>query len=244
MQTPNLLIIGAQKGGTSWLHSALDRSKYFSGSHPKELNFWNRPNSMDFDTYRSNFRSRGRNVQYWYESTPTYFQTSVGQVDVAKNIRNGLGDIPLLLMLRDPTDRYLSAYAHHMIMGRFPQQAEITAVTDTFKMLSLGCYGSIFEHFTKQFSNIHIHLFDDLKQGNLRLINSVMEQLDVPGDLKARDVTPKSTVRKLTNSILGWDNTITPKLSGDARKKLNDYYRDDVAHLATLIDRDLSHWLK
>src|SRR5690554_2031360 len=67
---PNLLIVGAQKCGTTWLHQALDKSDYFQGSRPKELNFWNRRKGANFDEYRSHFR-RGKSVTcYWYESTP------------------------------------------------------------------------------------------------------------------------------------------------------------------------------
>jgi hypothetical protein len=33
-----------------------------------------------------------------------------------------------------------------------------------------------------------------------------------------------------------------PHLTSDLRKRLNDYYADDVAQLGRLLDRDLSAW--
>lgn len=243
MKTPNMLIVGAQKSGTTWLHRALNQSKFLSGSRPKELNYWNKVEGMSFDDYRRHFKLGRRSVRFWFESTPVYFQGPRGRVDIARNIREALGDIPLIVMLRDPTERYLSAYTHHMLKGRIPHQKIVDEVSDTFKMLSLGLYGEIMQHYQKHFTNIHVHLYDDLKHDSFKLLETVMEQLELSCDLRPSDIDFRANAKDLKAAKAGWDKNVIPELSTDARQKLNSYYRQDVQKLSGMIGRDLTHWL-
>jgi hypothetical protein len=116
---PNLLIIGAQKCGTTWLHRALNKSEHFWGSTPKELNFFNRAGN-DLAAYEKHFEDAPESAIFRYESTPHYFRLPKGKIDISGRIRETLGDIPLILLLRNPVDRYLSAYTHHMMKSRLP----------------------------------------------------------------------------------------------------------------------------
>jgi hypothetical protein len=243
LKTPNLLIIGAQKSGTSWLHRALNQSKFLSGSQPKELNYWNRMEGISFDEYCECFRPGRRSVRFWFESTPVYFQKPRGRVNIARNIREKLGDIPLLVMLRDPTERYLSAYTHHMLKGRIPQQKVVSNIDDTFKMLSLGRYGEIMEHYQSHFSKIYVHLYDDLKVDSFKLVQNVMQQLDLECDLTPGDIDFRANAKDLKAAKAGWDTDFIPELSTETRKQLNEYYRQDVQKLSSIIGRDLEKWL-
>lgn len=182
-------------------------------------------------------------MQYWFESTPVYFQKPRGRINIAKNIRGELGDIPLLVMLRDPTERYLSAYTHHMMKGRIPHHVTIHEFDDSFKMLCLGRYGEILEYYREYFTKIHVHLYDDLKRDSFHLIGTVMEQLGLSCDLKPSDIDFRANAKDLKAAQAGWDHGVIPELSIETRQKLNDYYRDDVQKLSAMIGRDLDHWL-
>lgn len=127
MNMPNRLIIGARKFGTTWLHRALNKSQYFWGSTPKELNFFNR-DRRDLDAYATHCEDARARARYRDESTPDYFRLPRDDNEVAAEIRNTLGDIPLIPLLRNPVDRYLSAYTHHMMKSRLPEVEKITDV--------------------------------------------------------------------------------------------------------------------
>lgn len=239
---PNLLIIGAQKCGTTWLHQALEKSDYFQGSRPKELNFWNQPKGGDFDEYRSHFR-RGKPVtRYWYESTPVYFRMPDRNWDVAAKIREGLGDIPLIVLLRNPTERYLSAYTHHMMKGRFPREAVIDNFSNDYRMLSLGRYPRILRHYQQHFSRINVYLYDDLKNDNLGFVRRLFEALDVPFDLEPSDLDFRANAKDLKVDKFGWTPDEVPVMSQTLRNKLNQFYRKDVRVLSSVLRRDLSSW--
>jgi hypothetical protein len=241
---PNLLIIGAQKCGTTWLHQALEKSDHFQGSRPKELNFWNRPRGGDFEKYKSHFRQGTSRTHYWYESTPVYFRMPDKNWDVAAKIREGLGDIPLILLLRNPTERYLSAYTHHMMRGRLKRDSVIDNFTNEFRLLSLGRYSKILRHYQKYFSRINIYLHDDMKHDNLDFVKNIFNALNVPFDLEQSDLDFRANAKELKVDKFGWNPDEVPIMSESLKDRLNRFYYDDVRDLSAIISRDLSSWLK
>lgn len=235
-----MLIIGAQKCGTTWLHRALSKSERFWGSEKKELMFWNHP-SRDFSSYEKHFADASADAVYRFESTPTYFRLPGNSHDIAKEIRDGLGDIPLILMLRDPRARYLSAYTHHIMRGRLDETPVITELRDDSGMLSLGLYASILRHYKQYFSTINVHLYDDLQSDPFKLISDIFTELSVDLDLEPGDLQFKSNDKKQNQKRFKLQEL--PKLSPETFKELTEFYRDEIKETQQLIGRDLSHWL-
>lgn len=240
MTLPNLLIVGAQKSGTTWLHRAMAKSKNFWGSNSKELMFWNHK-ERNIEEYKKNFSEAPPEVAYIYESTPTYFRLPGREVDIAKNIKEGLGDIPLLLMIRDPRDRYLSAYTHHMMNGRVERVEKVDSVSDEFQMLSLGLYAGTLIHFRNYFSKIYVHTYEELVESPLGLLENICAELSVENDLEEKDLQFRSNDKNINKKRFGVANL--PVLSAEASQCLCDFYREDVENMSKLINRDLSHWL-
>ncbi|WBU63658.1 sulfotransferase domain-containing protein [Paracoccus aerodenitrificans] len=240
MTLPNLLIVGAQKSGTTWLHRALAKSKNFWGSDPKELNFWNQK-KRNIEEYKKYFADAPPEITYVYESTPTYLRLPGKEVDIAKNIKEGLGDIPLLLMIRDPRHRYLSAYTHHMLKGRLELVEEITLISDEFLMLSLGLYAKMLSHYKNYFSKIYVHTYEELLESPSGLFERICAELSVKSDLKEKDLLFRANDKNIKKRSAGIDKL--PVLSAEANQSLCDFYREDVENMSKLINRDLSHWL-
>jgi len=113
---PTFLIIGAQKCGTSALHSYLDRHPEISMSRPKDLDFflavrnWSRGEAW----YRSRFdpRSPARG-----EASPNYTAHPVWQ-DVAERMVRTVPDARLVYLVRDPLARIASHWAHNWALRR------------------------------------------------------------------------------------------------------------------------------
>jgi hypothetical protein len=241
MPHPNLLIIGAQKCGTTWLHHVLKKSSYFWGSTPKELNHWNRVNAS-IEGYAKYFEDADSNAKYLFESTPHYFRLPGQKIDTARQIREGLGDIPLILLLRDPVERYLSAYTHHMMQGRLENPAVLKTASSEFRMVELGFYSKILAHFDTHFSNINIYLYDDIKNAPYETIKRVFGDLSLQVDLTKDNLAIRPNDKKNKMRKLGL--TKLPKLSAQLKTELRAIYREDIERLEIRIQRDLSSWLR
>ena len=123
---PNLIIIGAMKGGTTSLHSYLGLHPEISMSREKELNFfiddvaWDRgielyPSNWrrGIDWYRSNFAGT---AMIHGEASPNYTGYPV-ESGVPGKMHSVIPDAKLIYVLRDPIDRMLSHYQHNCAEG-------------------------------------------------------------------------------------------------------------------------------
>jgi hypothetical protein len=116
---PNLIVIGAQKCGTSALHYYLSLHPEVSMSEPKELDFFLRRRNWDrgVDWYRSHFdphaKVRG-------ESSPNYTAFPLFR-GVPKRIRSVVPEAKLIYIVRDPLERIAAHWVHNHAVGRTTQ---------------------------------------------------------------------------------------------------------------------------
>ena len=113
---PNLVVIGAQKCGTSGLHYQLGLHPEIWMSKPKELNFfieersWNRGE----DWYRAYFDARAR---VRGESSPNY--TAYPQhLGVPERMHSVIPDAKLIYVVRDPLERIAAHWVHNYAKRR------------------------------------------------------------------------------------------------------------------------------
>ena len=113
---PNLIIIGAQKCGTSGLHYHLGLHPEVSMSKPKELNFfieernWPRGESW----YRRQFDARAK---VRGEASPNY--TAYPQhVGVPERMHSVVPDAKLIYVVRDPLERIAAHWVHNFAKRR------------------------------------------------------------------------------------------------------------------------------
>jgi hypothetical protein len=133
---PNLIVIGAQKCGTSALHYYLGLHPEVQMSSPKELCFFMAPEDFDPDPFVSDPRERAliavdwnwsRGID-WYaghfapgaavrgEASPQY--TSPWHPGVASRMAALIPDAKLIFLARDPVERIVSSYMHVRADGR------------------------------------------------------------------------------------------------------------------------------
>jgi hypothetical protein len=122
MILPNFLIIGAQKSGTTWLNWKLRQ-------HPdvfmpeQEVHFFDREENcaQGLDWYASHFTAAARHKAVG-EKTPDYltvrFEKTNGlQPDIHKRIDQMLPDVKIIVALRNPVERAVSAVFHMIRTG-------------------------------------------------------------------------------------------------------------------------------
>ncbi|MEO0688389.1 MAG: sulfotransferase, partial [Cyanobacteria bacterium J06649_11] len=115
MTSPNFLIIGAQKGGTTWLARILTK-------HPdvfmpaREIEFFSKPETMakGLDWYEENFKNVLQESAIG-EKSPSYIWVNQQSLhEVHRHIHEYSPDIKLIAVLRDPVQRAISHARHYM----------------------------------------------------------------------------------------------------------------------------------
>jgi hypothetical protein len=113
---PNLVVIGAQKCGTSGLHFYLGMHPEISMSAPKELNFFIRERNWarGIEWYREHFDPaaavRG-------ESSPNY-TTYPHHLGVPERMHEVVPDARLIFLVRDPIERIAAHWVHNYAKRR------------------------------------------------------------------------------------------------------------------------------
>jgi Sulfotransferase domain len=114
---PDFLIIGAQKGGTTFLYNLLRRHPHFKAAVRKEIHFFDTPNfRRGVDWYRSHFprqqQENGHKV-FTGEASPYY----LFHPHAARRVADTIPQAKLIALLRNPIDRAYSDYQHTFRQG-------------------------------------------------------------------------------------------------------------------------------
>lgn len=116
----------------------------------KELHFFNKTQNYQrgIEWYRSHFSGcTGQDAVD--EFTVNYFWTSDDSEEIRRHgltrdipglIHTHYPDLRLILVLRNPVDRAISAFYHHIAMRRFSPSTRLLDVMDRFGILSMGYY--------------------------------------------------------------------------------------------------------
>jgi len=109
----NLMIVGAAKSGTTSLHHLLSRHPDINMSVPKETQYF-----VSADKYRKGPRFHNSFFQagsylYHGEASPHYFSSEVA----IKKIKDDIGNLKIIIILRHPIDRAWSHYRYAVKKG-------------------------------------------------------------------------------------------------------------------------------
>lgn len=119
---PNLLIPGYHKAGTTTLFHELSKHPDICPSLVKEP-FYFRPYINGkalppIENYKNNFKA-ARDEVYLMEGSPTYIY---GGLRAAKIIHETLGDVKIIICLRNPVNQLFSLYKHHLRFMKINQE--------------------------------------------------------------------------------------------------------------------------
>jgi hypothetical protein len=172
---PSFLIIGAEKAGTTWLHSVLARHPDVFLPDVKELHFFN---SRDSNLRRlANFERRGLG---WYaaqftagtsrqargEATPLYLSDQ----DAPARIAAALPGIRLVALLRDPVERSWSHYRMARAKGHLHDPFATLIDRDDPRIIGRSLYAGQLEIYRRLFpaDALHVAYFEDVTGPNGR----------------------------------------------------------------------------
>lgn len=149
MPAPTFLCIGAQKCGTTWLASAVAQHPEVGTGRKKELHFFDQRDAYarGLDWYERQFRTTPA-TRAVGEFTPNYWRTVGAETPTnflgsADRVADAYPDLRLIVCLRDPVDRAVSAYFHNIKAGRLsPEVPFLDAVRERPGLRDFGLYGS------------------------------------------------------------------------------------------------------
>jgi hypothetical protein len=225
---PDFVGIGAQKSGTTWWYDLI-------AAHPdvacradihKERHFFGRFATRAFaeadtEAYHSWFpRPESRITGEW---TPDYLH----QPWVPALLARSAPDARLLLLVRDPVERFRSGIAHHRRhTGRLTVDVHTDAVVR-------GFYGRWLEHWLEHVPREHILVLQ-----YERCVADPASQLE--RTYRFLELSPFAPPDMLSRVSASGE---LPALDADVRHRLADVYARDVRLLSTLVpDLDLNLW--
>ena len=246
---PNLFLVGAQKSGTTYVHNVLVKNKLASCGKTKEIHFFIRRESKikeGIEGYLLNFRDSPES-KYLIDSSTSYFLPNDPKIDryPSKQIYNFNKNAKVFAVIRNPIERYESAYNHHILKGNIEITDEIDEISDKHFLLDIGRYDESITQWKEYFPQIKILTYDSLTSSRDLFFKELFEFLEL-------DTTPKNLLLEFrsndTNTRFEKNKnlSLSSKIQLTTRSKdfLKDYYRESILNTEKLVNQDLSHWIK
>jgi len=221
---PNFIIAGATRSGTTSLYYYLNQHpeisfpqlkepRYFSTIHLKLPQTGPSDDTVDkkliksFEQYKDLYKNIENKMVGDASSEYLYHHTNS-----AKEIHKALGDIPIIVILRNPVERAFSAYNNLVRDDResldFEQAVEAEEVRkkQNWDMMwaykSVGLYSEQVKTFKSIFSNVKVLIFDEFAKDPSNILKDVFEFLKVNPNFEVDTSTRYSHSGKPKNKLL------------------------------------------
>jgi Sulfotransferase domain len=183
---PDFIGVGVQRCGTTWWFRTLLRHPQIkaAGKRQKELHYFDRfatreMTAADIAAYHELFpRKEGRIIGEW---TPRY----IADVVALRLIQRAAPDARLLVMLRDPIERFRSGFLHQL--RRFPQRRHEMIAADAIER---GYYATQLERLYKLFpaEQVLVLQYERCRQDPVEQYQRTLRFLGLPDDDEPRAV--------------------------------------------------------
>jgi len=294
-QLPNFLIVGFPKCGTTSLVNTLGFHHDIFIPDKKELRFFThdllkekgfkgpgdkktkRLVISSWEGYKNQFMTKKPFTAIGEATTDTayYYNTTI------PNIKKRLGDPKIIIVLRDPVDRAISAYSHLIRDDREKLSFEEAIKKEKCRLnkgyesiwaySNGGMYYHSVESFLKNFSQVKVILFEDLKDFYDKTVKETFSFLDVDENIAIRRhhnnksgisknkllnkfLNESMSIKDIIKKVIGINNAMEIKdffqninvrkieIDNDQKDRLRKHHLDDINNLEKLINKDLSNW--
>jgi hypothetical protein len=228
---PDFVIIGAQKGGTSFLYHLLTLHPLVEPAALKELHFFDNPELFDHgaEWYRRCFprlNSKDGQRSMTGEATPYY----LFDPPVAKRMAQIVPQARLIALLRNPIDRAYSHYQMQVKRGTEPRTFEEAIEQQHSSYMSRGIYVDQllrwFEFFGKE--QMLILKSEDFFERPVETLKVVLTFLDLP------DWQPEASELQQRRHT----GTYRQKMDPSTRRRLEAYFEPYNQRLYECLDVD------
>jgi hypothetical protein len=224
---PDFVGVGAQRCGTTWLHSLVAAHPDVLGDMPKELHYFHRYCHRPFvdtdaRTYQRFFaRPPGRLAGEWSPGYLSHFW-------IPPLLARAAPDAKLLVSLRDPVERYRSG----IVLQAETRRPGAAAASTAFR---LGCYGLQLEHLLSYVERDRVHLvqFEAATHDPDRALAGIYAFLGLDPGFRPDGIDRPVNAARAAKA----------ELDPGIRAALVDAYEPDVRRMAALgFDVDLARW--
>ncbi len=197
---PNLILLGAQKSGSTAVYDWLSQHPDIYGNPAmKDFPFFCDPRYFErgLDWFSNHFKGH-RDEAYVLHGYVHYL--FLGH-DVAQRLHEYNPDLRLVVLLRNPVERAFSGWLQARKTGNEPndtfedairadQEGRLSSLRERVdrSYLSHGRYASQLEHYLRVFpaDQLHIALFDDVQNQPLATCRALFDFLRINSDFKPR----------------------------------------------------------
>ncbi len=265
----NTFILGAQKAGTTWISNQLKQHPDIFVPPQKEIHYFDKPEHFNKgpDWYLSFYKNHKEPL--WVDATPNYLWTTPSAAEVREGKENT--GIPALLAaynpearfivsLRDPVSRAVSAFYHHIRVGRISPRAKFEEQCAHFGIESMGYYHEQLQEWLKYFDReqfLFIILEEDIAQTPKATLSKICDFLKITpfafSGFQKKDYQRAGhdylRIRHLHKNLgaiyrrlppfIAQSNLFPIKINEKALLDLEKRYRKDTASLSALLNRSL-----
>jgi hypothetical protein len=208
---PNFLIAGAAKAGTTSLY-------YYLNEHPEiYMSPIKEPKFITSNFIKSPFKGIGdekveKNIIKNWDSYLELFsgvkeEKAIGEASVDNlyyyeqsifYIKKFLGDVKIIIILRNPIERAFSSYLHlvrdnreFLTFEEALEQEEIRKKENwefIWHYKSVGFYYNQVKAYLENFSNVKIYLYDDFKENPLKVVQDIYRFLGVDDSFVPKNI--------------------------------------------------------
>ena len=172
---PNFLYVGPDKAGSSWLHEVLLKHPDVYLTPAKDLYFFDRYYDRGSAWYAAQFRA-AREERIVGEVCQDY----LFHPEAAERIHATLGQVRVMVSLRDPVERAWSSYLYMRKHGIGPDTFH-EALSTRPELLEHGRYATGLDRYLQRFPRelVHVALFDDLTRDPQSFLDGVTRFLGI-----------------------------------------------------------------
>jgi len=233
-KTPDFLIVGAAKSGTSSLHSYLSKHPdIYMPKKRKELYFWHVATNSNrsiidhdgegniptrLDEYLEYFDD-AQEGQIMGEACPSYLYFRDHVLQNLQLHHTNWKNVKIIIILREPVSRIVSQYR---FVCKKRLDPEFLSFSDSLKVeagrvkrnellpdlfyTEVSKYAEQVEFYQKNFNNVHVCLYDELKENPRSLLDNLCNFLEVDGsklpEFDFEVVNSSSGAKKLKHPLI------------------------------------------
>ncbi|OIP79808.1 MAG: hypothetical protein COT39_00170 [Parcubacteria group bacterium CG08_land_8_20_14_0_20_48_21] len=197
----NFIGIGGRKCATSWVFKCLTEHPDICGAHSKETHFFSTDNLYDqgLAAYAAHFTICG-NEKIRGEFSTSYLTST----QAAKRIYEDFPQVKLIVCLRDPVARAVSALQHMLSKGKIRKTDALQDILKRYpELLEEGMYGKYLAAYLKLFprNQLHITRYEDIQKNPQQVIRELYRYLGVDATFTPQGLYYKYNTSGARNAI-------------------------------------------